>query len=317
MANRNYKYDSIKGLLILLVILGHCIEKFEGGDMLYRIIYSFHMPAFVFVSGYFVKYNPRRIFSNLIVPYALFQPLYLFLEANYFHPEKDFVLQYTTPFWILWYLLAMILFSVTLPFISYEKTWAQILILAITTSIALVVGLDSTIGYYMSLSRFFVFLPFFVWGYYAKRNASFIPVANSFFGKLLLSALLLVSFSFVCITKKIPTKGFYGSYAYAELGYSLQARFIIMVIAIIGILFLHAMIPEKKLPFLSALGQHTFPIYLMHAGFVLLAEKINLFQFGLIENMIISIGLVIVLCTVFGNKYFDKLFRFLVIHQKK
>ncbi len=51
--------DAVKGLLILSVILGHAIQetlKVRGigfEDNLWRnIIYSFHMPAFMAISGY-------------------------------------------------------------------------------------------------------------------------------------------------------------------------------------------------------------------------------------------------------------------------
>lgn len=49
--------DSLKGWLMLLVILGHAIQTVMPEacfhDHLWNIIYSFHMPAFMAVSGYF------------------------------------------------------------------------------------------------------------------------------------------------------------------------------------------------------------------------------------------------------------------------
>lgn len=48
--------DSLKGWLIFLVVLGHAIQftlvvDFESCH-LWNLIYSFHMPAFMAVSGY-------------------------------------------------------------------------------------------------------------------------------------------------------------------------------------------------------------------------------------------------------------------------
>ena len=55
--------DSLKGWLILLVVLGHAIQYSMVGSCednhLWNIIYSFHMPAFMAVSGY-VAYRPGR-----------------------------------------------------------------------------------------------------------------------------------------------------------------------------------------------------------------------------------------------------------------
>ena len=48
--------DSLKGWLILLVILGHAIQCTLGADCennhVWNLIYSFHMPAFMAVSGW-------------------------------------------------------------------------------------------------------------------------------------------------------------------------------------------------------------------------------------------------------------------------
>lgn len=59
--------DVVKGLLILSVVLGHCIQetlKVRGlgfDENLWRnLIYSFHMPAFMAMSGY-VAYRPNRL----------------------------------------------------------------------------------------------------------------------------------------------------------------------------------------------------------------------------------------------------------------
>lgn len=48
--------DSLKGILILLVVLGHSIQNTLGeecyGNYWWNLIYSFHMPAFMAISGY-------------------------------------------------------------------------------------------------------------------------------------------------------------------------------------------------------------------------------------------------------------------------
>ena len=50
-------FDFLKFFAIFLVIWGHVIQYFLSSDysdeLVYRIIYSFHMPLFMMVSGYF------------------------------------------------------------------------------------------------------------------------------------------------------------------------------------------------------------------------------------------------------------------------
>ena len=56
---RDYLLDNYKALLITLVVMGHFIEPcYQNNDFLYTLkwlIVSFHMPAFIFISGYFSR----------------------------------------------------------------------------------------------------------------------------------------------------------------------------------------------------------------------------------------------------------------------
>lgn len=83
MKERILWIDMLKGFLILLVILGHVIQIVEGRNTenvrLWNIIYSFHLPVFVAVSGYTFTYNNKisfwekveRRFRQLIVPFLI------------------------------------------------------------------------------------------------------------------------------------------------------------------------------------------------------------------------------------------------------
>ena len=81
--------DVMKGLAILLVVLGHAIQKnipsFQM-NYLFSFIYSFHMPLFFVVSGYLMyltlqsnrlKWAQNKAFY-LLVPHVVFNVLYYF-----------------------------------------------------------------------------------------------------------------------------------------------------------------------------------------------------------------------------------------------
>lgn len=53
-SGRNTAIDTAKGIAILLVIIGHCYWLRDFG-FLARFIYSFHMPLFFIISGFFLK----------------------------------------------------------------------------------------------------------------------------------------------------------------------------------------------------------------------------------------------------------------------
>ena len=63
VANRISFIDQLKGITILLVVIGHLIEHNAGRDnFLWTFIYSFHMPLFMFISGYlaYVTFRMER-----------------------------------------------------------------------------------------------------------------------------------------------------------------------------------------------------------------------------------------------------------------
>lgn len=77
---RNSYMDFLKGIAIISVIVGHTLTDVRGMDMLFNLIYSFHMPLLFFVSAYIEEQNSakyagkeghmllRRV-SGLLLPY--------------------------------------------------------------------------------------------------------------------------------------------------------------------------------------------------------------------------------------------------------
>lgn len=90
MNNQRLSYlDIAKGIGIILVVLGHCIPdaSMPGGpsdkflSIMFKLIYSFHMPLFFFIAGIFslpklnslIDFNIidfiKKRFLRLMVPY--------------------------------------------------------------------------------------------------------------------------------------------------------------------------------------------------------------------------------------------------------
>ena len=77
MRERDYLFDNIKFFLIFLVVFAHLLEPKLGDSTVkaaYNVIYSFHMPVFIFVMGYFAKFNPAKILKSIVLPYVLGRP---------------------------------------------------------------------------------------------------------------------------------------------------------------------------------------------------------------------------------------------------
>lgn len=120
--------DALKGILILLVVVGHVIQmsdKSYDSNHLWNMIYSFHMPAFMAVSGWLTfrqkandticlgKFMSKR-FRQLLIPYFVWSFLWWLTDNT--KQIYDIVLVPDRYFWFLW-----ALFFISLAFISSQK----------------------------------------------------------------------------------------------------------------------------------------------------------------------------------------------------
>lgn len=160
----------IKYALMFLVVFGHCIEPFVDIPFfkaLYLTIYSFHMPLFVFVAGFLAKYNKNKCIRFVVI-YLIFQVIHilptilmpLFTEAqNYTFLEILKII--FTPGWTLWFLPALIVWTLTLKIFKNIK-YIDIFMFFV---ISLLLGFIPYVGDILALSRTFYFYPFFLLGY--------------------------------------------------------------------------------------------------------------------------------------------------------
>lgn len=67
--------DIAKGILIILVVMGHIAP---GDTVLHHYIFWFHMPAFLLISGFFIKSTfvfkeeMEKKLKRLMIPYLFF-----------------------------------------------------------------------------------------------------------------------------------------------------------------------------------------------------------------------------------------------------
>jgi fucose 4-O-acetylase-like acetyltransferase len=310
MENRNYKLDNIRFLLIFCVVFGHLLELFPSawGDILYRLIYTFHMPAFLFITGWFAKYNPKKILLHLVYPYILFQTLYLLFHAYWVDGTGSATLSYTTPYWLLWYLPVTIFCYLAVPFLQWKHTGGKIAVFLGSVAISLLAGKDRSVGYYLSLSRFLCFLPFFVGGFLAH---GLWPVLRGKFGKaerlILLGgclAILVLLESWILGSGGTFTRNvLYGSYSYAAANYDWIHRLLLHITAFAWIGVLFCVIPGGKLPFLSTIGKNTLPVFLFHGFVVRFLRRFSIFQYGQAGNLALAAVIAIGLLLLFGNPW--------------
>lgn len=266
LAPRNLKMDNAKFILIVLVVLGHCLERFTPQGIngsLYNAIYTFHMPLFIFITGYFTNTNKDKkkyfegVFS-LFTTFCSFQLIWFVLHRNY-------TLYYLlTPSWTLWYLLSTIYWKIL---IYIFRNVNLKLLLGCSVIIALIGGFSTFSAF--SIPRTLTFAPFFVLGYIAR--------ARSFDFNKLRKAYLLIPSVVLMIGCIIALRGnfswlLYGSASYLAFHCPLYlAPLLRLSTLIVGCLFSACVLAyAPNHPSLARFGQNTLFYYLYHT-FVIIA----------------------------------------------
>jgi fucose 4-O-acetylase-like acetyltransferase len=268
---RDSYYDNVKFILISLVVLGHFISPLKQDNNLlntiYNFIYTFHMPAFILISGYFSKGcfkkgYAAKTFKNILVPYFVFQLIYsVFYTVQ--HNELTFSL--LDPFWTLWFLLSLVFWNLLLLVFARIKY-----ALVIAVLIGILIGYIPEIGTFLSLQRTFVFFPIFLLGYFLKREhfQLLLTPAKRWAGMITL-CILFVGYYFF-----FPDSGkdwLLSSSSYTDMGvgagYAGLIRLFIYGLMMTATFSFLAIVPRQKLLF-TPIGTRTLYVYLLH-GFVI------------------------------------------------
>lgn len=267
---RDLRIDNAKGVLILLVVLGHLLEFSAGWStslfsLLLTGIYMFHMPAFVFLSGMTAKTDGlgRRV-ANLLVILVAFQVIYVGLLVA---KDGEFAGSLSQPYWLLWFLLSMVWWMILLPVIKRVPYS-----LAISIAIALVAGLVPWAGYPLSIARTLAFLPFFVAGVlYGEQIWNFLTIRNQ--GRLL-ALCAVVALAFFLNYYSVRNAWFYGSYRFDQLGVDALSGVLIrgglIAAAAVAAMSVFVMTPKVK-TFITKAGRNSLSVFLLHGLFVVAA----------------------------------------------
>lgn len=302
--HRDLSMDNIRAVLIFLVVLGHTLEigpEFEGKQKWYLSIYFFHIAAFLFVSGWFSRFRPGRTVWCVIWPYVLFQSAYILFDCA--HYGWSLPVQYTTPYWLMWYLMALAFLQLLIPVYDRATVWGRGLVLCASIALALCAGYWDGIGYELTLSRFFAFQPWFVLGLYCSGRRH--PGKWGYLwgiGGLVLALYCGQSL----LSQKVTPLMLYCTYPYSVLQDGPGIRGLVMLTALgaVGALMgLLRPLLDRKIPLLTAVGQNTLSVYLLH-GFAmrLIAKFLPGFPGSLPASILTALALVLVLgCPPIGK----------------
>jgi fucose 4-O-acetylase-like acetyltransferase len=244
MKERIVYIDRLKGVAILLVVIGHFIQynTIESKDnFLFNLIYSFHMPLFMLVSGYVAYLTIRfTIFQDylafllkkgksLLIPFFVW-PL---IVDNFFFTNKyaiDFLGQLTNlvndprkGLWFLWYLFFLtLLYSIFLffsnKFNNKNNILADLLIIGLLLGLCFVFKIFQATVYINSFIQYFGF--YFAGTLLAKYK---------WFKEIILD----VRFFTICLVVFALSVGYYSfnDSDFHTIGLSLLVRFLVAFVA--------------------------------------------------------------------------------------
>jgi uncharacterized membrane protein YcfT len=139
--------DVLKGFAILLVVFGHSIQNYFPAsyyeqNIIFRIIYSFHIPLFMFLAGAAATYSHRpmnfdfikRKFYMLVIPYIAWGITEFYISSSYHHTTlwhymHDIILYPDYGLWFLWVLfLNFCLLAIGKKLTKYLRVYSYLLV---------------------------------------------------------------------------------------------------------------------------------------------------------------------------------------------
>lgn len=299
--NRDYLFDNMRAVLIILVVWGHLltsmIYEYDSIKTIYYFVFFFHMPAMTFISGYFSKNLEKarsKAFESILMPYLILN------VCNYLYKmlilkEQYFGFRFFRPLWGLWYLLALFLWK------FFLKDLIRIrFVLPLSFLFGILSGFTKEFTNYMALGRVICFLPFFLLGYYITEEhiekIRRIPKIVSVIIVLAVGALSL----FVVKIGLFKGEDLYlrGPYPEDSDIEHMAYRILIYAVALLMITAIIILISKKK-SFLSKIGQGTMTVYILHLFTIPLMEKLNI----LYDRPYIFIGYSVVMSLIIGYIY--------------
>ncbi len=300
-SKRDPFWDTLKGVLIILVVLGHCGTAL--GNQLLSVIYAFHMPLFVLISGYFSKKELNMAWvKKMMAIFVLFDVVYMSLDlaGGMFSLKRIIV-----PSFAMWYILCLIYWRFILHVLPHTWLDNKLFVIALSILLSLLAGFVP-LGTELSFQRAFTFWPFFIAGFYFRQINAISRIRRM--SKLF--ALFVLIFVLIFCYNSMPV--FYGKNSYAEGAIWTDMGLRLLHLGIAGVLcYCVLALSPQRCGLITDIGRYTLIIYLLHPPLVKLMKVLSL-KFGYEPDLYISllITIITVICIYSCRKF--KMFKYLV-----
>lgn len=297
---REYIFDNIKGILIWLVVFAHFINlelyPYDYLKIAYTFIYFFHMPAFIFISGYFSKNTEKSrnvAIRSYFVPYVLLT-IATYVQIIVLNGGQRVPFNIFSPAAGLWFLFVLTVYKILLPDVVRLRT--PVMILAI---VGLGAGFSHEFTTKFSLQRLMVFFFFFILGYKtSKKDTERIRNYSNYISFVITGIVILLSYGLNRV-KNFKVTLLHGKLYYRDglEGFDLAIRILFYIVGVAMIFVLIQLISTRRCV-LTKIGKNSFPVYMIHL-FIMRWMDQEMIHYNIqFKNEFIYIVIMIVLSTI-------------------
>ncbi len=305
---RDPYFDNAKFMAILLVVSGHSIVDLRDvrlAHALYLFVYTFHMPVFIVITGYFSRNftfsggKARKLITNLGVPYVIFETAYS--TYHWAVGSSAFQISLLDPYYLTWFLMALFLWRLSTP------VWQQIRWpVAMAVVISMLAGM-STLPPVLEMNRVFGLVPFYVLGLMLKP--AHFELLKHPRARVLGALTLVAAFAFTLFVADphMTTEWVYwrtgnaGMHVNNLVGTGMRLGLMTGATILVGAFL--ALVPAHRTWF-TGLGGATLYAYLLHGFFTKLMEYMGWFDApflhtlgGVLGTAMVGAVLATLLCT--------------------
>lgn len=270
------KFDNLRGLAILMIVLWHMDVVGSLNPYFNKIVIFASLPVFFFVSGYFSKIapdQPIKGFRRLVIPFIVF----LLITSVILHFTRGSAIFIPNMFFkktsVYWFLMALFVMKMMLPIVDkFRYPLITAIILLILCGFLNME--DNTLGLIRGLGYFPEFLLGFYYNDYKNKLQTGYTKSVELFKKhsKLITILALL---FIAIVPLVITE----SHVYLfKIGYKSQLikgpikRMMILASEMLVVLLLNRYMTNAK-NFLTTFGINSMAVYILHYYVVILLFK--------------------------------------------
>lgn len=317
------KWDNAKFILIYCVVLGHMVNILDTNSSflssLQYFIYTFHMPAFLFISGLFSRRTIDGRRYERMLPYLflyIFMKIFRFLVYSILNGKaSNFDLFHESG--VAWFGLTLFLcYLVTVVLGQFSRTY--ILILAV--AVGMMAGYDKNLGDFLTGMRFFTLYPFFLMGYcFSLEKVTEITKKTSI---KILSVIVLCGTMYVCFRYYGRLRGylrfFKGKTSFADLGllpWGGLYRGLYYILALLLVLCVLALVPSVDCV-VTRWGSRSIQVFALHYPIITALQKVFHLQdvlhsiwpahYGLLVP-VVALGVTVILSLEIWQPFFRRL----------